>query len=751
MKNQPRHLLPALVLLASTALGQAPKPSSVPPPLPSPVASFGAAATPEGHVFIYGGHAGVRHKYNKEEVNGILHGWKSGDTEWTAHGSDEPAQGASLLALPGKVLRIGGMAARNSKADPQDLWSSETAASYDLATKTWTQLPKLPERRSSHDSIVIGSTLYVVGGWALTGGGTRSAEPLWHNTYLTLDLAKPVAMWQSHPQPFERRALAVQAIGPKLYAIGGMSSDEEPVTNVDVLDTATGTWSKAPALPSEKLGGFGFAAVAHEDRLYASGVAGELVELRGPQWVPILKLAHPRFFHRLLPGGKGKLIALGGESQQGEKAPPEVIELPAPDETRLPNEAPKAAATGLDPSPTPTWPSNVPSEESDWPGYQGPRGNSTTSEVGWNTDWPSDGPPIAWKANIGAGLSSFAVVADKVYGSGTDGKDHENLVCLDLKTGKQLWQHQAAVPTKAHEMPIVPNGPGSTPTVVGDRAWFITREGHLLCLNAADGSTLWTKHLIADLGGKRPVYGYTSSPFIRDGRIYLDIGGDGKSTTCLNALTGDIIWQEGKGEAGYSTPQINRRDKRDILVLFKGEALELRAAQDGKLLASHETTTRDFCNCATPLIVGEKIFISHTGNMGARTLNYNGDEILTERWTDKDVGLLFHSGLPWQENVLVFNDQLRGGNDMRLIDLANGKARWQSKDIAKGTGLLTDDGHAILLSNTGELVLAKVKADGLEILAQVQALKPKAWCQPVLSNRHLLVKNNEGDVVCYKL
>ena len=33
-----------------------------PPPLPAPVASFGAAATPEGHVFIYGGHAGVRHK-----------------------------------------------------------------------------------------------------------------------------------------------------------------------------------------------------------------------------------------------------------------------------------------------------------------------------------------------------------------------------------------------------------------------------------------------------------------------------------------------------------------------------------------------------------------------------------------------------------------------------------------------------------------------------------------------------------------
>lgn len=747
--NTPTNLLSALLALVPILKADVP-PAAVPPPLPAPVASFGAAATLEGHVFIYGGHAGVRHKYNREEVNGNLHGWKAGDSAWAAMGSSEPAQGASLVALPGKVLRIGGMAARNPKTEKQDLWSSETASQYDLATGKWTELPKLPKRRSSHDSAVIGDTLYVIGGWALSGGGTRSAEPEWHGTYLTLDLTKAGGAWQVHEQPFKRRALAVQAVGTRLYAIGGMNDSEEVVTNVDILDTATGRWTKGAPLPEEKLGGFGFAAVAHEGRLFASGVAGELVELRGHEWVPVLKLAHPRFFHRLLPGGKGRLIALGGESRQGEKAPPEAIELPAAGESKMLKEESKAAKV-LEPSPVPVWPANVSSEESDWPGYQGPRGNSTTSEVGWSTNWPSEGPAVAWKASLGAGLNSFAVVGDKVYSSGTDGKDHENLVCLDLKTGRQLWQNQVNVPTKAHEMPIVPNGPGATPTVIKDHVWFITREGDLLCLNANDGSTLWTKHLIKDLGGKRPVYGYTSSPFVRDGRLYLDIGGEGKSTTCLNAFTGDVIWQEGKGEAGYSTPQIIRRKDRDILVLFKGEALELRGAQDGELLASHETTTRDFCNCATPIIAGEMIFISHTGNMGVRTLDWNGDEILTERWSDKNVGLLFHSGLPWQQHVLVFNDQFRGGNDMRLIDMSNGQTRWQNKDIAKGTGVLCDDGHAILLSNTGEVILAKIKADGIEILSQFQALKPKAWCQPVLSRRHLLVKNNDGDVVCYKL
>ena len=715
-----------------------------PPNLPAPVASFGAAATPEGEVFIYGGHAGKRHRYNREDVNGELHSWKTGLTAWESLGKDEPAQGASLIALPGKVLRIGGMAARNAREDTQDLWSSETAASFDVKTKTWTQLPKLPERRSSHDSVVIGETLYVIGGWTLAGGKSSAPDPVWLGTYLTLDLSKPDAQWQSHPQPFKRRALAVQAIGTKLYAIGGMSDGDEPVTNVDVLDTTTGQWSPSTALPEEKLGGFGFAAIAHEGRLFASGVAGELLELVDGQWVSITKLAHPRFFHRFVPGGSHKLIAIGGESRKGEKAPPEVIEIPAAGKV-LPTEEKKTAS--LPASPLPVWPENVPAAEADWPGYQGPRGNSTTPEVGWNTQWPAEGPPVAWRAQVGLGLASFAVVGDRAYTAGNDGQDQDTIFCLSLKNGDTLWKHTLKVPTKCHDMPVVPYGPAATISVVDGLAYFISREGDLLCLKADTGVVVWQKHLINDLGGKRPVYGYAGSPLIADGRIYLDIGGAGKSTTCLEAKTGEIVWQAGDGEAGYSTPVLARKD---VLMVFKGEALELRSTEDSGLIARHETTTRDFCNCATPLIAGETIFISHTGNMGARALAWKGEK-LNELWTERDLGLLFHSGLPWQQNVIVFNDQLRGGNDMRLIDLASGKARWQSKEVAKGSGVLADDGHALLLTNTGELVLAKVKADELEILSRTQALPAKSWVQPVLSHRRLLCKNNAGDVVCYDL
>ena len=309
-------LLPSLLLHAET---------QAPPALPLPVASFGATAVPAGDVFIYGGHSGVRHKYNREEVDGTLHRWKTGAATWEKLSADEPAQGASLVASEKSVIRIGGMAARNEKGAKQDLWSSETASVYDLEKSAWRQLPKLPERRSSHDSAIVGNTLYVLGGWALMGG----SDLKWHNTYLTLDLSKPDAQWETHPQPFERRAIAALAVGTKLCAIGGMDSGDKPTSAVSVLDTSTGKWSEGPALPQDKLGGFGFAAVGHEGRVFASGASGVLLELRGDTWVGITKLEHPRFFHRLVPAGKGRLIALGGESRDGKKADPEVIALPS--------------------------------------------------------------------------------------------------------------------------------------------------------------------------------------------------------------------------------------------------------------------------------------------------------------------------------------------------------------------------------------------------------------------------------------
>jgi N-acetylneuraminic acid mutarotase len=284
-------------------------------PLPQPTTSFGAV-TVDGWLYVYGGHLGERHSYSSNEVSGALYrlNLTPGVTSnWEILPSNVPTQ-SPVLVTDGKYLyRVGGMAARNPKGQPNDLWSYDSAARFNLKTKKWETMPPLPDPRSSEDGWIVNHKIYVVGGWTLAG---KDAQPVWPQTAFVLDLAKRNAKWREIPQPFKRRALAVAALGPKLYCIGGMEGEGSTTLAVSVLDTATDKWSDGPELPDGKFKGFGASACVVDGRLYVSGMAGILWRLNAQAdgWEDAGHLVTPRLTHRLVPGLNGQLLAVGGQS-----------------------------------------------------------------------------------------------------------------------------------------------------------------------------------------------------------------------------------------------------------------------------------------------------------------------------------------------------------------------------------------------------------------------------------------------------
>ena len=387
----------------------------------------------------------------------------------------------------------------------------------------------------------------------------------------------------------------------------------------------------------------------------------------------------------------------------------------------------------------------------DWPQFHGPARNNTTSETGWCKAWSAEGPTVAWRAQAGMGMASFAVVDGRVFTTGNDGDNQDTVWCFDLVSGKVLWRHDYPCKSPAHVMPIVPGGPSATPCVGEGRVYTVSREGDVFCLETATGKVLWQKSLLRDFGGKRPVYGYAGSPLLWKGRLFLDVGGEEGSTLCLDAATGQTLWAKGAGEAGYSTPVITTLGGQTRLVLFKGRELVLLDPKDGSAIATYATTTTDFCNCATPAIGADgTIFISHTGNDGSTGLRLEG-ATLDAAWNVGDLGLLYNSGVPWSKNALmVFNDSKRGVNDLRCLDLGSGNALWESSDVGKGTAILTAD-HLIVLSTSGELHLCLPSDTGIRVLARAQVLDGKCWVLPALSRQHLLCRSNAGEVVCLRI
>jgi N-acetylneuraminic acid mutarotase len=221
-------------------------------------------------------------------------------------------QGLALVAHDGKLYRIGGFTAKNPPGEDHDLWSQNDFASFDPATGQWTDLPSLPEPRSSHDAAVIGDIVYVVGGWSMQGPDNTT----WHTTAWNCDLSAETKEWTPLPQPpFQRRALSLAAHNGKLYCLGGMQEEGGPTRAVAVYDPESKTWRDGPKLLGEKpINGFGSSSFAVRGKLYVSTLDGSLQKLSddGQSWEKAGQLERARFFHRMLPLGDSQFVFVGG-------------------------------------------------------------------------------------------------------------------------------------------------------------------------------------------------------------------------------------------------------------------------------------------------------------------------------------------------------------------------------------------------------------------------------------------------------
>jgi N-acetylneuraminic acid mutarotase len=298
------------------------------PSLPEGVTSFGAEPL-EDAVYVYGGHIGKAHHYSVDTTLGSFMRLKlDGKSSWEKLAGGSRVQGSRLVAYDGAIYRVGGLQPRDRADGKVGLHSLTEFVRYDVETDRWENLVTLPVARSSHEATIVGSKVYVAGGWKMTGQGSQGEY--WHDAMHVIDLAQSPLTWKTIPQPFKRRAISSDVSEGKIYFMGGMDSEGETSRAVDVYDTVTGEWSVGPELPFGPMVGFGSAACTLDDRVIVSPYSSEILTLNGTgtAWVKIGELAERRFFHRIIPLPGGNILALAGASRKaGHLASLEVVEL----------------------------------------------------------------------------------------------------------------------------------------------------------------------------------------------------------------------------------------------------------------------------------------------------------------------------------------------------------------------------------------------------------------------------------------
>jgi len=389
----------------------------------------------------------------------------------------------------------------------------------------------------------------------------------------------------------------------------------------------------------------------------------------------------------------------------------------------------------------------------DWPQFLGPNRNGSTIGTNLASTWPKEGPPVVWQRKVGQGFAGPVVSGGRlVLFHRMD--DREVVECLDANSGKELWKGEYA--TRYVDMMGHDPGPRSTPAVSGAQAFTFGAEGMLCCWSLADGRKQWSVDAKKDFGARQGFFGLACSPLVEGNAVIVNVGGrGGAGIVAFDKASGNVLWKATDDEASYASPVAATIGGKPIAFVLTREALEAFNPADGKPVFHYpwRPSMHASVSGATPLVIGDQIFISACYDTGATLLRFK--EAAPERlWSSEDA-LSCHYATPVHRDGFLygFDGRADPGFDpppsLRCVELKTGKVRWSEGSLKPGTVSLAGD-RLLVLTGSGELLLAPATPDGFKPLARAQILGLEVRAHSALADG-LFYARSKDKLVCVDL
>ena len=261
-------------------------------------------------------------------------------------------------------------------------------------------------------------------------------------------------------------------------------------------------------------------------------------------------------------------------------------------------------------------------------------------------------------------------------------------------------------------------------------------------------------------GVRKGFFGAAGSPLVEDGRVIANIGGKdgakGAGIVAFNAETGAVLWTATDDEASYSSPVGATFGGKRHAVFFTRNGLVGLDPATGAVLFQRAWRSRSASsvNAATPLVVGDLIFVSATYETGAAVLRVQGQRAHRALVVGRgDVESLRDQRACTTASSTASTGARNSTPSFRAVDLKTGKVRWSEDRFKAGTVTLAGD-QLMILRETGELILAAATPDAFRPLAQAQILPPTVRANHALADGFLYARNSDtrdNTLVCIDL
>ena len=384
----------------------------------------------------------------------------------------------------------------------------------------------------------------------------------------------------------------------------------------------------------------------------------------------------------------------------------------------------------------------------DWPQFLGPARDGVYTGPALADSFGASGPRVLWKKTVGQGLSGPVVSDGRVILFHR--QDNREIVeAMETATGRTVWRY--GYPTTYRDDFGFDEGPRAVPVVANGVVYTYGAEGQLHAVSLESGRRVWSLDAARRFEVPKAFFGQAGSPLVEDGRVIANIGGRNAGIVAFEAATGKVLWQATADEASYSSGMGATFDGRRIAMFLTRAGLVGLDPARGAIIFQQPWRSRSqsSVNVATPLVIGDSVFISAEYGPGAGLFQVNGSK-LSQVWASNDVLSNHYATSVHRDGILYgFHGRQEHGPSLRAVELKTGKVRWSVDQFRAGTVTLAGD-HLLVVRESGELILAPATPDAFRPVARAQVLTGTVRAYPALSEGFLYLRN-ESTLICLDL
>jgi len=320
----------------------------------------------------------------------------------------------------------------------------------------------------------------------------------------------------------------------------------------------------------------------------------------------------------------------------------------------------------------------------DWPQWRGLKRDGMSPDTGLLKEWPAAGPRLVWRATgAGNGYSSFSISKGRLFTMGASASS-EHVVAFDVATGRKLWLTNHGGRFKNNRG----DGPRGTPTVDGEYLYVLGGNGDLSCLETATGRIVWSKNVLQEFRASNISWGISESPLVLGEKILVNAGGPGASIVALSKKNGALLWKSQSDQAGYSSAVPLQVGSVHQAVFFTASRALGVDVSDGRLLWDYARVANRTANIATPVVRGNRVFLSSDYGTGCALLDLqsNGGGVkATEVYFNREMKNHHSSSVLVGDHLYGFSSSI-----LTAMRFADGQVTWKDRSVGKGSLVYAD-------------------------------------------------------------